>query len=382
MVVLIVCHDYKLSGANGSLIDWLQAHKCAGDNIHFVVLLPRHDKTMEHQLVQAGCTVWIGCYTVPVRRVVPVSMLTHLKDYLKNVYSLVFDPLIALFIARKARRAGVKLVHSNSFSVVLGCKIAHLLHVPHVWHIREFMDADYGIQHLRRLPISRYCAVSHALFISSVIRDYYQQRYCFASQRVIVDQVRVDTTYHKQRGYMEDGICRLLLAGNISEGKGQREAIRAAKLLHKKGLPVHLDLCGQGDLSILRDELSDETSSYITYLGYRKDLTAIRKNEDIALVCSRLEALGRVTIESFYYRNLIVGADSGATAKLVVNKQNGFLYRHGDVQDLAQTIAQCMNMSDKMVEIIESHAQKNAIETYSQPIYPEIIDYYQACLAN
>ena len=57
MKVLIVCHDASLSGANLSLLDWLQ--NSAAHNLEIICLLPKKDKAFISELKKNGCSVWL-----------------------------------------------------------------------------------------------------------------------------------------------------------------------------------------------------------------------------------------------------------------------------------------------------------------------------------
>jgi glycosyltransferase involved in cell wall biosynthesis len=362
-----------------SLVDWLSSRQRDG-KYSFIVLLPRHDAHMESLIHQAGCGVKIGYYSVPATRIRPVSGKTRLKDFLKKIYGNLVNPIRLRILTTWARRKHVELVHTNSFSTDFGVRLAMRLGVPHVWHIREFMELDYGITQSRNRNITRYCGYSSAVFISPVIRDYYESKYHFSRGQVILNRIRFDPDYSKTRAFMEDGVCRLMLAGNISAGKGQRQAIEAIKKLHQEGLRVRLDLCGQGDYSQLSDLLTPDTQSYIRCLGFRSDLTSLRANEDVELVCSKMEALGRVTVEALYYKNLVIGANSGFTAKLIRDGVNGYLYDYGDIKSLSHTIAECMRLDPIYVDTLETKASKETVSVFSHDISPRIYSVYDTLL--
>ena len=55
----------------------------------------------------------------------------------------------------------------------------------------------------------------------------------------------------------------------------------------------------------------------VTFLPYVNNLTELRENSDFALVCSRMEALGRVAIEAMLAGLPVIGADTGGTKELI-----------------------------------------------------------------
>jgi len=76
----------------------------------------------------------------------------------------------------------------------------------------------------------------------------------------------------------------------------------------------------------------------VRFTGQVSDPSPIVKGSDIALVCSRSEAFGRVTVEAMKLGKPVVGARGGATPELIQENFNGLLYTPGDYLDLAQKI--------------------------------------------
>ena len=93
------------------------------------------------------------------------------------------------------------------------------------------------------------------------------------------------------------------------------------------------------------------------------------------LVCSKMEALGRVTIEGMYYRNLVIGADSGATAELVKDGMTGYLYKSGNIDDLVKNIEKAIASDDSNKIIINAHEW--SVKNFSNNIAPKIISFIE-----
>ena len=128
----------------------------------------------------------------------------------------------------------------------------------------------------------------------------------------------------------------------------------------------------------ISDYLNNKHINGIKLKGYSKNLSIIRKNYDLALICSEMEALGRVTIEARYYRNLVLCANRGGTVELVKNEKNGFLYDVNDIGDLEKKIIDIITLSkedNNKINKIIGNAQKYAISNFSQNIAPQIIDF-------
>lgn len=375
--VLIVCHDRFLSGANRALIDWLDGRDRAKADI--TVLLPRDNADTRMRLEEIGCEVWHAPFVLAIKPVERRGLVWHIKNNAKFVWSLCAHPFISRYVAKKALARGIQVVHSNSFATTFGSEIAHLLDVPHIWHIREFCETDHGFTHYFPSRVARQCEASHAIFISEAVKEYQTKKYSFKSEMVVYDRVQCVGSICGHRSFMNDGICNIIMVGTISEGKGQQEAIEAIKMLQEEGRNVRLFLCGQGDRNMLQPLLVG-CESFIFDLGYREDVNEIRTGMDIALVCSRMEAFGRVTIEGQYYWNVVIGADSGCTSHLIDDGKTGFLYRKGDPRDLAKKITYCMDNPCRMSEITNT-ARASAVREYAGDISEKIFATYTRVLS-
>lgn len=376
--VLVVCHDRYLSGANRALLDWLESRN--RNEIEVTVLLPRCDKETRRRFENLDCTVWSSLYTVPTKKLYKQSFVEHVKDAIKLAWSILVNPFLSRFFAKKALSKKIQIVHSNTFATTFGAAIANSMHVPHVWHVREFCEIDHGFTHYWPYMLKRHCKLSHAVFISDIIARYYLQKYEFKSSRVIYDKVSFDIDVHKKRTFMSDGFCNIIIVGAISEGKGQLEAIEAINEVRRDGYNVKLYICGQGNRNQIKRLISDSTE-YIFDLGYRDDINQIRTNMDIALVCSRMEAFGRVTVEAQYYQNVVIGADAGCTSDIIHDGKTGFLYRLGDYKDLAKKIEYCIN-NPQVVKTISENAFHTAVKLYSHDISLSLLDLYNSLICN
>ena len=376
ITTLICCHQSLPSGANLALLDWVQ--KADKSKIRIIVLLPLPNPTLSRKFKDAGCTVWVGFFANPLRHTAHRNAKRKITDFAQLMMYFLVNWASMLIVYHRIRKSNVAIIHSNSFAVPFGAELALRLGIPHVWHVREFMEQDHHIQHRDPAKIAQLANYSHAIFISPMVEKVISSQYTFRSSKTLLDRVELEQSYVRTRSFMEDGTCRMLIAGTIMESKGQADAVRATIKLHRLGYQVDLNICGQGDLSTISQFLNTETNGYIHYLGQKDDLVELRKNEDIALVCSRNEAFGRVTIESMFYENVVIGANAGYTKELIRNGENGFLYNPEGINDLASVLQQCINNPQRVGQIIAN--AKAFSGPFAQDISPAIIDYYQHIL--
>ena len=381
MNIAIFCHDFKSSGANLSLIDWLKdADKV---NYNFIVILPRYNKQYYELLEKIGINnIIIGHFMVITKKLYKLSFIDIIKEFIKKVYALFFNNVMYVFIEKKLKKYNVDIIHSNSFSIMAGAKISKKMNIPHIFHVREFMEEDHQITHYNKNKIKKYCKESYAIFISDVIANKYRKKYNFIYDRVLYDKIHYDCSYLKKRKFMEDGCCNIIIVGTISKNKGHLDAIMCIRELNKNNINSKLFICGSGPLEDnLKKFVKDNNISNVKFLGYQNNVVEIRKNMDIALMCSNSEALGRVTIEAQYYENLIIGANCGCTPFLIDNNSTGFLYNKLEKNDLFNKVKKCIENKKRSEQII-LNAKTKAIARFDKDISKDIIGMYEFILKN
>lgn len=156
------------------------------------------------------------------------------------------------------------------------------------------------------------------------------------------------------------------------------DAVKAIDcLVHEYGLKnIHLRIVGGGKGAyyekIKKHIRENHLQNYIEILPFQEDLKELRKNTDIALMCSGNEALGRVTIESMLSENLVIGADAAGTKEIIRDGVTGYLYESGNSKSLGKKIYDITGNWDSQERIIRN-AKKYAIQNYDMNRYAEKI---------
>jgi glycosyltransferase involved in cell wall biosynthesis len=167
----------------------------------------------------------------------------------------------------------------------------------------------------------------------------------FSKQKIKVIYYGIDVEKNPSSSVMRTSDSfRLMLAGRITESKGQADALCAVSILKKRGLPVQLVLLGTANplyaayLKQLQKEL--DISDCLNWVPFTDSPFEQMLTCDVALLCSRQEAFARVVIEAMKLGLPVIGSDSGGTPEQIRPGFNGLLYRTGDAIDLADKIEQ------------------------------------------
>jgi glycosyltransferase involved in cell wall biosynthesis len=289
--------------------------------------------------------------------------------------------------AARAGEWGCNLVYSNSSVFAIGAMLAAKLRLPHVWHFREFGRRDYDL-----LPdfgpfVPRLLArtADATIFVSHALRRALLGRSPHANSHVIYNGVASETVFDERRRSAESLRGRLhpftfVLVGRFRESKGQDVAIRAFSQVAARYPATRLLLVGgagaTGDQEYfdrcraLAVELV--VADRVEFWGYIPDPERAFLEGDVALMCSRNEAMGRVTAEAMSACRPVIGFDSGGTSELIDPDRTGMLYRDGP-----EELAACMDRYLAAPELAWQHGQtawrqarqRHSIEAYSAQIH-------------
>ncbi len=270
---------------------------------------------------------------------------------------------------RLIRERGIRLVHNNTTYTYVGAIAAQREGVPFVWHVREyirnqkysFADKKYAAKWMNRA--ARIITVS--AYMLRWLR-YIDQR----KIKVLHDGVDTDQFYCKRPILQDSRQVVITLVGTVIAHKRQEELLEAANILKEKmekGFRIRFVGKEEGHYleklkrTIKRYQLQD----YVCFLGQKSNVADFFQESDIAVICSKAEAFGRVTVEAQLAGCVVIGADAGATAELVRNGETGLLYQAGNVRELAEQILYVAGHAQEAREIAR-RGQEYAKRAYSK----------------
>lgn len=226
------------------------------------------------------------------------------------------------------------VVYTNTSSTPLGAMAARLSGRPHIWHLREFNDLDYGcLYDWGRERSARIIGrATRQIAISRAVADYYRPG--GADPVLIYNGIATEAVFDELRGRAAaTGNPRpysFCLVGTIYPKKGQTAAIRALALLKGDFPDARLAIVGNGDqqpLRILAAELG--VAGQVEFHGHVADPYEAFLSSDAALMCSESEGMGRVTVEAMSACRPVIGYDNAGTSEIIEEGRTGLLYRGG-----------------------------------------------------
>jgi len=259
------------------------------------------------------------------------------------------------------------LVLTNTMVLPWGAIAAFLLDKPHLWLVNEFGSLDHGllfqlglekslkfITHSSERVLTRSKAIQNALFsglTAPKVETVYRYIPPPTAEELIPDP--------DAPGFRNPQAFKLLLSGTISEAKGQEEAVRALKILLDRGLgPLELLMPGNthAEFKAYLEELISSLGleSFARILPFQQRIAALTKQADAILVCSRMEAFGRVCLEAMQLRKPVIATASGGNLEMIQDSETGLLYPVGDILALADRIERLMKDPDLRARLGEN----------------------------
>ena len=264
----------------------------------------------------------------------------------------------------------IDLVYSNSVTINMGVFISRKLHCPHLWHIRETMEAynfRYSLGKRFAKKHFQMAANQYILISDFLIRSYSSYLPANKITRIYNGINRIEL--HRKENQF-DGVLNLCIVGVISEQKNQLDILKAIKILvDEHGITnIHLHIIGTATGSYL-ENIQDFIAvnnliKYISFHGHQNNVNELLTKMNLGIMCSRDEAFGRVTIEYMVHLLPVIAANSGANPELIEPGKNGELYELYNAQDLANKIMSFVQNPDLLQEY-GRYAQELAVENFS-----------------
>jgi glycosyltransferase involved in cell wall biosynthesis len=338
--VAFITHYTELYGANRSLLNLIDGLGGYGVRPH--VICPDRGDLLAVLAARGipAAVLPVEWWVSPVRTVQAAA--TRLVRNLRAVRRL----------AAQVTRWGCDLVYSNSSVFAVGALAAAELELPHVWHLREFGRRDYDLRPDFGARLSRlgFRTADAIVCVSHALRRAFLGRAAPANSHVIYNGVAREAEFDDRRRAAEALRGRrqpftFVLVGRFRESKGQAVAIRAFAEVAARFPAVRLLLVGGAGETGDQDYLDrcralaagSAAADRVEFWGYVPDPERAFLAADVALMCSRNEAMGRVTAEAMSACRPVIGFDGGGTSELIDPDRTGLLYRGGP-----DSLAACM----------------------------------------
>lgn len=341
MRVLYIGHSGQLAGAERCYLETSLALKQQG--VEVVGLLPCRGPLLD-RLAQAGIPCHVHWYPWWISR-----RKFGVRKRLRLIYQCVTG---AIRMVSYMRRVNPDVVITNSIAAPpIGSLAAGVLRRPHVWYVHEFGREDHATDFVlgERLSCGIMSLLSSVVLVNSrAVERKFKKLMSGRKIRLVRYAVEIDSrdaAAGRPGGRGSERPLHVVLLGRYDPGKGQEEAIEALRIATGRGCDVRAALVGGGsdDYSVRLRSLVDRyrLGARVAMVEFSPDPLRYLAEADVALMCSRNEAFGRVTLEAMKMGVPVIGSNTGATPEIVKPGVNGWLYRACDPSELAERIIWC-----------------------------------------
>ena len=378
LTVLYVTFAHEnFDGATYSLMDLIRSVR---EHVHPIVMVRKEGCVFDY-FTEAG----VECIVCDFKEDLvgkPVKFHQYIRYALKyipnNLAYYLKNRKCSETVAQILKGRPIDIVHINNTVLSVGYSISKSLNSKYVWHLRGFMDLDFGWMPLRGWK-KHYNTLKQTDAIIAITKPVLEHHVPLENKNsyVIPDAVRRrdDTclVMPKEKYF-------LFCAGFLTEQKGCGFAISA---FAKSGLAANgykLKIIGEDQsdyISILKKMVAHaDLSDAVEFLGRSDQVKEYMSRATAFLMCSENEGMGRVSIEAMFYGCLVIGRNAGGTKDFVFDGKTGLLFN-----DINGCVAAMQKATEKHHQDIVRRAQQYAQENFSIENYGDkILNVYRNIL--
>jgi alpha-1,6-mannosyltransferase len=238
-------------------------------------------------------------------------------------YRLITDPWRVIETLERFRPTTVEI--SDKSTLLPVARWARKNDIGSVLFSHERLDAMLSLRTGRQLGVAAGVGALYKLLSRTYDAVVVTSRYAAAEfDEVTTPLVRIPLgvdldTFHPSLGEpVDDGVLKLVHAGRLSREKSPHLAVATAVELHRRGVPIRMDVYGSGPH--LDELIAIAGSAPITFHGYvdgRRTLARHLAEADIALSVCPGETFGLAVLEALAAGTPVVTADTGGARELV-----------------------------------------------------------------
>ncbi|WP_321332322.1 glycosyltransferase family 4 protein [uncultured Bacteroides sp.] len=343
--ILFISNYSLLYGANRSLLTIIEHMKEVGYEVS--VLYPSNGEAVKLCIQKK-----IAC--IVIRFYPQILYIKPSLRYLAVPFLFLWNIIIFPYLLYVVAKINPDVIYSNTSAENMGILIAKVLKKKHIWHIREFMKADYNACFIggRKLK-KKYISISDfVIFVSNSVRNnVLLDSLSLVNHKVIYNGVDVPELTFSKKTIRQD--VNFGIVGILDPAKRQDLAITYFRdilfIYPKAKLHIFGDRESKYKTYLLRLIKSLNIENSIVFHGFENDYTKIYSLLDIVFMFSRSEGFGRVTVEAMMHAIPVIGFDNAGTSELIDDGITGYLFN--DKKSFVSSVRQVLSSEVKFNNI-------------------------------
>lgn len=239
--------------------------------------------------------------------------------------------------------------------------------------LRSYVVVLHGIEAWKRVAFADRLAARHAV-LAVATTGFTARRFAetngYPIDRIAVVPLAVEEAPVPPLPVSRRGEMRVLTVGRLARCeryKGIDYLIDAVTTMARSGVPVSLDIVGDGDdADALKARAAATGVPYaVRFHGAVSDehLQQFYRSCDVFAMPSRNEGFGIVFLEAMRHGKPCIGGRHGGTPEVIEHGHNGFLVEHGDVGRLL-TCLRDLHSNDNLRHRLGVHAYETVMQHF------------------
>lgn len=303
----------------------------------------------------------VRCYDWCIPKEKKYGLKNRFIWFVKSTFNLIAEFRIGYILIKEK----ANIYHLNCMYNGAGVKVAKHLHIPVIWHFREFVDmpeyTNVFVNSRRSWRV--FNLADRIVCVSDYLRKHYEP-YINKKETisVVYDGIDFDKFNNLKRNKERENL--IIGLSGTAPIKGHEDAINAIGLLKKKGYTrIVLRIAGRWPKNnynnlyylklkkIIQDNILEDQ---IEFIGMRENMNEFWNNCHIALVCSKYESFGLSALEAMACGTPLICSTTSISMELTDNGKNVNYYDTGNAEQLAERIENLIlkfqNNSDMLIE--------------------------------
>jgi len=372
MNVLIILSSLAMGGAEKNVVSILPYLRSDGVSVMLCTLNKRRDSPLTDEFMKTG----IKRFDLGAKRM--------------------FDPPAFFRMLKILRQNKIDLIHSQDQDAIIYGGFAKMITgIPFVMTRHVMYETSSTLKEAARAHLvfltARYFADA-VIAVSDAVNNSFLLQAGITRGNIYRIYNGIDLEPFKNNNHLNDIRKKLgwdlhgsiaILVSVLREGKGFEILFGAIPKILKKVPNFQLKIIGGG---ILEKELRNQAVPFgpvIEFLGQRTDIPILMKASNLLIQSSWSEALPTVLIEAGAAGIPVVATDVGGSAEVVKDGETGYLVSPGNVDDLANKVAELLtnpNISMAMGVSARKHIMKRF--TLKKQSFETVNLYREVALSN
>jgi len=282
-------------------------------------------------------------------------------DILKYFWSLPLNLIQAFRLIRKN-----DLIYINSTRVLPAGVIGGLIfRKPVVWHNHSLVGD--GKSRVLLNTLAKMSCLRKMIAVSSAVAQQFPD--LAHKTEIIYNGVDLRAFKPGQEGDLVS-FKNIVVVGDLMPTKGQDILIRALSKLEDVDYRLKIIGASRQGLEFYESGLKNLVAdlaleSRIEFLGWRDDVPDLLPGFDLLVLASPVpEACPLAILEAMAVGLPVIAPDSGGTREIIKDAYNGYLFKIGDEEDLADKLSRFFSLDPTQISGLKSNCRREAEQKY------------------